>query len=498
MPPARSGPAVTDAHRAEATCCCGHRGGVIEMMMMIRAKLHQLAGGLRRVWSRICGLYTTNTTKSWKEKLLLLLTCFSTSLILSTFFFLILHFSFRCVQEVSLPFTCVFCISLTPAMYFSERIRCFGAVVLISMGMKQAKRLLLTLGTSSVIFFNIQNTLRNMRLLAKGLLCNLEEKLLDINTEPLGNYIKMLKWVGKQLKNYFINFQIVSYHADFTLEAKVDSEDFKIHITEAEQALNQTAQNVLALTNALSSIGNLLSPTLGLLFLVLLTALYLRRFHVDKKYNNIYITKTFRCFDERQREKGNPYILPLTKSESQRYIVTPSIRPTGRRWKAMLKFSLPIFTHCLTWLVFISLDALVYWLIVVLSRRLGELEPLRVPVGIKVQKATLFLGLPVDENVKEANFSYTVSLFEKKCLPEPELWLYQSLVPLTVVLALLLVLILLSSQMVQLRVLLSEQFFSDVAEKRAAYLHEKILRKRCKTKAEEHEGARFLVPLTLP
>uniref|UniRef100_A0A672SVP5 Dendrocyte expressed seven transmembrane protein n=1 Tax=Sinocyclocheilus grahami TaxID=75366 RepID=A0A672SVP5_SINGR len=354
------------------------------------------------------------------------------------------------------------------------KIRCFGAVVLISMGMKQAKRLLLTLGTSSVIFFNIQNTLRNMRLLAKGLLCNLEEKLLDINTEPLGNYIKMLKWVGKQLKNYFINFQIVSYHADFTLEAKVDSEDFKIHITEAEQALNQTAQNVLALTNALSSIGNLLSPTLGLLFLVLLTALYLRRFHVDKKYNNIYITKTFRCFDERQREKGNPYILPLTKSESQRYIVTPSIRPTGRRWKAMLKFSLPIFTHCLTWLVFISLDALVYWLIV---------------------KATLFLGLPVDENVKEANFSYTVSLFEKKCLPEPELWLYQSLVPLTVVLALLLVLILLSSQMVQLRVLLSEQFFSDVAEKRAAYLHEKILRKRCKTKAEEHEGG--LTTLTI-
>uniref|UniRef100_A0A673JKU7 Dendritic cell-specific transmembrane protein-like domain-containing protein n=1 Tax=Sinocyclocheilus rhinocerous TaxID=307959 RepID=A0A673JKU7_9TELE len=306
-------------------------------------------------------------------------------LILSTFFFLILHFSFRCVQEVSLPFTCIFCISLTPAMYFSERIRCFGALVLILMGMKQAKSLLLTLGTSSVIFFNIQNTLRNVRLLAKGLLCNLEEKLLDINTEPLGNYIKMLKWVGKQLKNYFINFQLGSYHADFTLEAKVDSEDFKIHITKAEQALNQTAQNVLALTNALSSIGKLLSPTLGLLFLVLLTALYLRRFHVDKKYNNIYITKTFRCFDERQREKGNPYVLPLTKSESQRYIVTPSIRPTGRRWKAMLKFSLPIFTHCLTWLVFISLDALVYWLIVVLSRRLGELEPLRVPVGIKVQ-----------------------------------------------------------------------------------------------------------------
>uniref|UniRef100_A0A673II24 Dendrocyte expressed seven transmembrane protein n=1 Tax=Sinocyclocheilus rhinocerous TaxID=307959 RepID=A0A673II24_9TELE len=437
---------------------------------MIQAKLHQLAEGLRRVWSRICGLYTTNTTKSWKEKLLLLLTCFTTSLILSTFLFLILHFSFKCVQEVSLPFTCVFCISLTPAMYFSERIRCFGALILISMGVKQVKRLLLTLGTSSVIFFNIQNTLRNMRLLAKGLLCNLEEKLLDINTEPLGNYIKMLKWVGKQLKNCFRNFQLGSYHADFKLKAKVDSQDFKIYLTEAEQFLNQTAQNVLALTNALSSIGKILSPTLGLLLLVLLTALYLRRFHVDKRYNNQYITKTFRCFDERQREKGKPCVLPLTKSESELYVVTPSIRPTGRRWKAMIKFSLPILTHCLTWLVFISLDALIYWLIVVLSKRLGELEPLRLPVG---------------ENAKGANFSYTVSLFEKKCLPEPELWLYQSLVPLSVVLALLLVLILLSSQMVQLRVVLSEQFFSEVAEKRAAYLHAKILRKRCKTKAED-------------
>ncbi|XP_059423092.1 dendritic cell-specific transmembrane protein [Carassius carassius] len=457
--------------------------------MMIQAKLHQLAERLRRLWSRICGLYTKNVTKSWKEKLLLLLTCFTTSLILSIFLFLILHFSFKCVQEVSLPFTCVFCLSLTPAMYFSERIRCFGALILISLGMKQVKSLLLTLGTSSVIFFNIQNTLQNMTLLAKGLICNLEEKLLDINTEPLGNYIKMLKWVGKQLKNYFTSFQLGSYHADFKLKAKVDSQDFKIHLTEAEQTLNQTTQDVLALTNALSSIGKILSPTLGLLFLVLLTALYLRRFHVDKKYNNQFITKTFRCFDEKQKEEGKQYVLPLTKSESELYIVTPSIRPTGRRWKAMLKFSLPIFTHCLTWLVFISLDALIYWLIVVLSKRLGEMEPLRVPVGIKVQEATLFLGLPVDENAKGANFSYTVSLFEKKCLPEPELWLYQSLVPLSVVLALLVVLILLSSQMVQLRVVLSEQFFSDVAEKRASYLHAKILRKRCKSKAEEHDGA---------
>nr|XP_021322456.1 dendritic cell-specific transmembrane protein [Danio rerio] len=473
-------------------------------MKMIQTKLNQLSESLRQVWSRIYALYTSNTTKSWKEKHLLMFTCFTTSCILSTFLFLILHLSFRCIQEVSVPLACVFGIILTPAMYFSKRIRCFGALILISMGMKQVKSLLLTLGTSLVVFFNIQNTLQNMKLLAKGLLCNLEEKLLDINTEPLGNYIKMLKWVGKQIQSYFKSVTLVSYQADFRLKAKVDSENFKNHLSKAEQNLNHTAQGVLALANALSSIGKTVSPAMGLLFLVLLTALYLRRFQVDKKYNNIYITKTFRCFDAQQMQEGKPCVLPLNKSESERYVVTPSIRPRGRQWKAMLKFSLPIFTHCLTWLVFISLDALIYWLIVVLSKRLGELEPLRVPVGIKVQvrlktaaelfnyyffktEATLILGLPVDESIKGANFTYTVSLFEKKCLPEPELWFFQSLVPLSVVLASLLVLILLSSQMVQLRVVLSEQFFTDVAEKRAAYVHAKILRKRYKTKVENHE-----------
>lgn len=73
-------------------------------------------------------------------------------------------------------------------------------------------------------------------------------------------------------------------------------------------------------------------------------------------------------------------------------------------------------------------------------------------------------------------------------MPEPELWLYRSLVPLSVILVSLVLLSLLSSQLTQLRVLLSEQFFSDVAEKRAAYLHGKILRKRHKHEAEELHG----------
>lgn len=352
--------------------------------MKMQTKIYQLISSLRQIWSSVYGLYTSNTTKSRKEKLLLALTCFTTSLILSSLLFLILHYSFKCSLEVSLSISGVFCVSLSPAMYFSERARCFGAMLLISLGLKQVRSLLLTFGTSLVIFFNVQNTLRNTRLLAKGLLCNLEEKLLDIDTEPLRNYIKMLKWVGKQLKN-FVELDLADHYVDLKLKPKVHSESFKMHLADAERTLNETARSVLALTDAISSTGKILSPTLGLLLLMLLTALYLRRFHVDKKYNNIYVTKNFIRFDEKQREKGKPCVLPFTKSESRRYVMTPSLGLTAQRWKAMLKFSIPVFTHCLTWLVFIGLDSMIYWLIVVISKRLGDLKPLRVPVGIKLR-----------------------------------------------------------------------------------------------------------------
>lgn len=340
---------------------------------------------IRQIWSSVTGLYTSNATKSLKEKLLLALTCFTSSLILSSLLFLILHYSFKCLIEVSLSISFGFCVSLTPAMYFSEKARCFGALLLISMGLKQVRSLLLTFGTSVVIFFNVQNALRNTRLLAKSLVCNLEEKLLDINMEPLRNYIDLLKWVGKQLKKYFKTLDLPDYNVDFKIKPKVHSERFKLHLAEGERTLNETVRSVLALTDAISGVGKILGPTLGLLLLVLLTALYLRRFRVDKKYNNIYLTKNFIRFDEKQKEKGKLCVLPFTKSESRRYVMTPSLGLTAQRWKAMLKFSIPIFTHCLTWLVFIGLDSMIYWLIVVISKRLGDLEPLRVPVGIKLQ-----------------------------------------------------------------------------------------------------------------
>lgn len=88
------------------------------------------------------------------------------------------------------------------------------------------------------------------------------------------------------------------------------------------------------------------------------------------------------------------------------------------------------------------------------------------------------LGLSFVSEKSQNDFSYSVILFEKKCLPKPKLLLYDSIIPLAAILLTLFVMALMASKVAQVRLLVCEQFFSTVTEARVEYLHAKILRKR--------------------
>ncbi|XP_062841258.1 dendritic cell-specific transmembrane protein [Trichomycterus rosablanca] len=446
--------------------------------------LRKLIADLRAAWSSICALYTTNNNLSWREKLLLLISCLMTSFILAFLLLLALRIPLQLSIEVCIIITAGFWFFFTLAMCISPSIRCFGILFLMSIGLKQGKKQLLTAGTTVVILLNIQNTLRNLKGLAKSMICNLEEKLIAIDLAPLSNYIRMLKWVVSQLKLGLPD--ILSDHLvmDFKLNPSVQSGNFTKKITDAHRALNETAESVLGVISGVSSIGKKLYPALGIVLLVITTALYLRRFRSNRKHKNVLITKNFVKYDEKQKLQGKPSVLPLSKKESKHYIIVPSTSLTKKEMKAMLKFSIPIVTHSVAWLFFVGLDALVYWIIVVLSNRLSELEPLHVPVLLKVEKGTFLIGVPIEHDQEVHNFSYNVSVFEKKCLPAPELWLHKSLIPLCFIFTVLLLLVVLSSKLNQLRLIVSEQFYSEDAEKRIAMLHAKILKRRNKWKAK--------------
>lgn len=93
--------------------------------------------------------------------------------------------------------------------------------------------------------------------------------------------------------------------------------------------------------------------------------------------------------------------------------------------------------------------------------------------------ATL-IGIPLGEENQQKDFSYSVTLFEEKCLPKPKLLLYDSVIPLVAILLTLIVMALMAAKVAQLRLLVCERFFSAAAEARVEHLHAKILRKRLK------------------
>ncbi|XP_036414524.1 dendritic cell-specific transmembrane protein isoform X2 [Colossoma macropomum] len=449
---------------------------------------NKLKATLSKTSSRICGVYTAKSKTSRTEKLILVISCLITSLILAVLLFLALLFPLKCGFGASIATTGAFWLCITIAMCLSQRVRCFGTLFLMSIGLKQGRNLLITTGTTVVIFLNIQNILKNLTGLAKGLLCTVGEKLVAINLPPLKNYIQMLKWVARQLKKGLPEYLTLgNYYTNHSFIPTVHSQNFTNKLAEAERALNETAESVLTVIDTVSSTGKKVSPVLGVLVLVILTALYLRRFRSDPKHNNIFITRNFIKYDEKQRLQGKPSVLPLSKKEAKRYVMVPSAGFTKKEAKAMLKFSIPIVTHSLAWLFFVGVDALLYWIIITLRKRLEELEPLHVPVALEMEKGAFFVGTVIEGNKKVENFSYDVPVFEKKCLPQPELWLYESLTPLSAILGSLVFLVLVSSKMDQLRLLVSEQFFSDHAEERIEELHKKILNKRSQWKVQTAE-----------
>uniref|UniRef100_A0A8C9R4Q0 Dendrocyte expressed seven transmembrane protein n=1 Tax=Scleropages formosus TaxID=113540 RepID=A0A8C9R4Q0_SCLFO len=421
-----------------------------------------------QTWTSTAKLYARGPRSGWRCHLLHFSTCLTVSLAFSFLLFLSLRFSLKYDPTVSGSITVACVVISTVALFVSKRVRCFVFLFLISCGLKQGRNLLITAGTSLVIFWNVQNTFNNLKELAMSLICNLEKKRVTFDLTPLSNYIEMLRWVGGQLR--FPDFRVIS-------------EELAERLQQGGTLLNATANDIRTAMETLSSIGQKVSPLLGVILVSIVTILYLRQYHRNKKFENVFITDLFVQYDESQRANGRPHVLPLTEKETKRYAHVPSTRLSVREAKGMLKFCLPILSTFLTWVLFIGVDTLFYLLIKIISVRLEELEPFHVLLCTHES----IPGTPGGIN-RTRDFSYSMALFEKECLPKPTLLIHKSAPSLSVILLVLTALGLLSSKLLQLRLLVSAEFWPQTAGVRVQYLHDKILRKRLKMKVKAHKG----------
>ncbi|KAL3980959.1 apolipoprotein E [Sarotherodon galilaeus] len=439
---------------------------------------------LKDVGFQAVDVFTTGKRDGFRRTILLLLICSVSSLLLSSLLLLYLLFTLDYELAVAGGIAACFGTLLTVALFLSKRVRCLGTLFVISIFMKKSRNLLLTAGTSLVVLKNIRNTLENLSLLVRSMICNLKAKKASI-IAPFTNYVQMLKWIGDMLKGV-TNLGVVRFDSQLNVSPRLESEEFMQRLAGAEQKLNETVKYAQALMNTVSSVTDRMFPAISFLLLMMFIALHIKKYCRDMKYKNRFISSKFVHFDEKQKAEGKTHVLPLTAEEEQLYTFIPSARPTTREGKAMVKFGIPVVSHFVAWVIFITVDALLYCFVDIVTTRLSELEPFHVPLLMSIKGIATLIGMPIGQENHEKDFSYSVTLFEKQCLPKPKLLLYNSVIPLTAILLTLLVMALMATKVSQLRLMVCEQFFPTAAEERVEYLHGKILRKRFKMRKEKN------------
>lgn len=344
---------------------------------------------LENVGFQAVDVFTTGKRDSFQKTLLLLLTCSFSSLLLSTllYFYLLFHLDYG--TEVAGGIAGCFGTLLTATLFLSKKVRCLGTLFVISVFMKKSRNLLLTAGTSLMVLKNIDNTLQNLTGLLRSMICNLKEKKSAI-TAPFSNYVKMLKWMGSILKGV-TDLGVVNVDSQLKVSARLESEKFREKLSEAEQRLNETVKYAQAIVSTVSSVTDRMFPAISFLVLMTFIALHIKKYCSDMKYENRFISSRFVRFDEKQKGEGKPHILPLTPEEEKLYTTIPSARPTTREGRAVLKFGASVAAHFLVWVIFITVDALLYCFVDIVTTKLSELEPFHVPLLMSVKVSTVCL-----------------------------------------------------------------------------------------------------------
>uniref|UniRef100_A0A665ULM1 Dendritic cell-specific transmembrane protein-like domain-containing protein n=1 Tax=Echeneis naucrates TaxID=173247 RepID=A0A665ULM1_ECHNA len=429
-------------------------------------------------------VFTTGNRGSFQRKFILLLTCSFSSLLLSTLLLLYLLFHLRYETTVAGVITGCFGTLLTIALFLSKRVRCLGTLFVISVFMKKSRNLLLTAGTSLVVLKNIHNTLDNLTGLLRSVICNLKAKKSAIMA-PFSNYVKMLKWIGSVLKGV-TDLGVVNVDSQLKIAPRLESEKFREKLNEAEQRLNETVKYAQSVVSAVSSVTDRMFPAISFLVLMTFIVLHIKKYCSDMKYQNRFISSKLVSFDEKQKAEGKPHILPLTSKEWKLYTTIPSARPTTRESKAVMKFGVSIVVHFVVWAIFITVDALLYWFVDIVTTKLSELEPFHVPLLMSIKVSVCEKVLQEITILTYNIFCDRLFLYLFREWQVLSLLFYSSIFPLAVILLFLVFMALMTAKMSQLRLMVCEQFFSKVAEERVEYLHAKILRKRLKRRKEEN------------
>ncbi|XP_006760318.2 PREDICTED: dendritic cell-specific transmembrane protein [Myotis davidii] len=363
----------------------------------------------------------------------------------------------------------------------SKHGRCFVALFFLSCGLREGRNALIAAGTGIVIFGHVGNIFHNFKGLLDSMTCNIRAKSFSIHLPLLQRYIEAIQWIYGHATHLDLFDGLVSWNQTLAVSLFSPSQALEAQLNDTKGQVVGVLYQMVTAAEVLSSLGRQLLALAGLLLVLLGTGLFMKRF-LDprgRKFENVYITRQFVRFDEGERHQRRPCVLPLSKKERKKYVVIPSFGLTPKEKKNLGLFFLPILTHLYLWVLFAAVDFLLYRLIFSVSRHFQHLPSLEVHLKLHREEQGT-------QNIIHDS-PFNVSLFEPNCIPKPKLLLSKTWVPLSIILVILVVLGLLSSFLMQLKILVSASFYPSVQRERIQHLHAKLLKKRSKQPVGEEK-----------
>ncbi|XP_021084382.1 dendritic cell-specific transmembrane protein isoform X1 [Mesocricetus auratus] len=363
----------------------------------------------------------------------------------------------------------------------SKHARCFLLLAFLSCGLREGRNALMAAGTGVVILGHVENMFYNFRGLLDSMTCNIRAKSFLVHLPLLTRYGEALRWIYGLATPLNLFDDLVSWNQTLVVSLFSPRQTLEAHMNDTKGEVLGALSQMVVVTELLSSWGQKLPALAGLLLILVSTGLFMKRFlgPGGRKFENVYLTRQFVQFDEKERHRQRPCVLPLSKKERRKYTIIPSLRLTPKERRSLGLFLLPVLAHLYMWVLFAGADHLLYRLISSVSKQLQSLPGLEVHLKLHGERQ----GTP---GVIHDSF-FNISMFEPGCIPKPRLSVSETWVPLSVILVTLIVLGLLSSTLMQLKILVSASFYPGVERERIQYLHAKLLEKRSKRPLGEVE-----------
>ncbi|CAK6438910.1 unnamed protein product [Pipistrellus nathusii] len=365
----------------------------------------------------------------------------------------------------------------------SKHARCFVVLFFLSCGLREGRNALIAAGTGIVILGHVGNVFHNFKGLLDSMTCNIRAKSFSIHLPLLRRYVEAIQWIYGHAPRLDLFDGLVSWNQTLSVSLSSPSQALEAQLKDTKDHVVGVLYQMVTATEVLSSVGRQLLALAGLLLVLLGTGLFMKRFldpRGGRKFENTYITGQFVRFDEGERHRQRPCVLPLSKKERRKYVVIPSFGLTPKERRNLGLFLLPVLTHLSLWVLFAAIDVLLYRLIFSVSSHFQTLPSLEVHLKLHREEQGT-------QNIIHDSL-FNVALFEPNCIPKPTLLLSETWAPLSIILVILVVLGLLSSFLMQLKILVSASFYPSVQRERIQYLHAKLLRKRSKQPAGEEKG----------